>query len=850
MTTFVVLDDLSQVAVGFANGSVTVIRGDLIHDRGTKQRTVFESEEPITALQVRKGLATVLFIATTGRISSLIISGKGQGQPVHTVDNHGCGVGCMTFDEDTKDIVVARDDAIYYYGPNGRGPPFAFDGPKKLIKIFKDYIGIVCPPRVAQLSKSKTYRRLGGNEADDLFTTSSFTLLEPDLKYIAHRESLSSPVKEVFLEWDELFLLTLDGKLYRYQEKPLQQKLEILYQRNLYILAINLAQKSGVDKAQQNVIFRRYGDYLYQKGDYDTAMQQYLRAIDNTEPSKVIRKFLDTQRIRNLIEYLEELHEHEKATADHTTLLLNCYAKLKDTEKLDAFIKAPGELKFDLETAISMCRQGGYFEQAAFLATKYHEHQLVVSILIEDLKQYAQALQYIWRLPAEVAYPFLIKYARVLINHCPDDATLLFIDYYTGRYRPKQDPPPTTNTQPQSNTGALQNLSALLPLPYINRSATATPMASAEQTVTAVPPGLALKADDIPPSYTVPAPRGAFSFFISNPPQFIRFLEALLSQPSLEPAERADLSTTLFEVYLEMANAATDPSEKDKWQSKARKLLTDEMRSAEPNQHSIDTSSVLLLSTLSQFPAGTTLVRERANLYPDILRSHISAKDTAGTIAALKKYGPEDPSLYPIALNYFSSSAEALVQPGVKEELQNVLRKIDQDNILAPLQVVKILAQGGAVTMGLVKDYLASNIMRERKEIQANRRLIESYRTETAAKRAELDDLTSKPVIFQSKRCSSCGRTLELPTVHFLCKHSFHQQCLNSSSAPGSKEENQECPICKPQNDTIKAIRRQQVESTDQHDLFKNALARSTSRFGTVSEFFGRGVMTQPPSAE
>ena len=45
-----------------------------------------------------------------------------------------------------------------------------------------------------------------------------------------------------------------------------------------------------MDEQQQNVIFRKYGDYLYQKGDYDGAMQQYLKAIDNTEPSQVIRK--------------------------------------------------------------------------------------------------------------------------------------------------------------------------------------------------------------------------------------------------------------------------------------------------------------------------------------------------------------------------------------------------------------------------------------------------------------------------------------------------------------------------------------------------------------------------------
>jgi vacuolar protein sorting-associated protein 11 len=104
-----------------------------------------------------------------------------------------------------------------------------------------------------------------------------------------------------------------------------------------------------------------------------------------------------------LIEYLEELHDHERATADHTTLLLNCYAKLKDTSKLDSFVKAPGELKFDLETAIAMCRQGGYFEQAAYLARKHGEDDTVIDILIEDSQKYAEALQYMWALGPEQA---------------------------------------------------------------------------------------------------------------------------------------------------------------------------------------------------------------------------------------------------------------------------------------------------------------------------------------------------------------------------------------------------------------------------------------------------------------
>lgn len=401
VSAFAVLRDMSQVAVGFANGAVTLVRGDFIHDRGTKQRTVLETDEPITGLEFREGNTTTLFISTTSRISTLIISGKGQGQPARVLDEHGCAVDCIAKDPTTNDIVVARDDAVYTYSPRGRGPSYAYEGAKKMIGMYKDYVMLASPPKNNTLTGSAPLRAFGSGQADDLFNTSTFAILNPDLKLIAHSEALPAQVHTLFSAWGDVYILTLDGKLYRYHEKSFQQKLEILYQREFFVLAIELAQKEKVDRIQQNVIFRKYGDYLYLKGDYDTAMQQYLRAIDNTEPSQIIRKFLDNQRIRNLIEYLEELHEHHKATSDHTTLLLNCYAKLKDVEKLEEFIRSPGDLRFDLDTAINMCRQGGYSDQAAFLARKHDEHMLVVDILIEDLNKYAEALAYIWRLQPE-----------------------------------------------------------------------------------------------------------------------------------------------------------------------------------------------------------------------------------------------------------------------------------------------------------------------------------------------------------------------------------------------------------------------------------------------------------------
>ena len=192
---------------------MTVVRGDLINDRGAKQRTVFESEEPITGVEFREGPTTTLYLSTTGRILTLTISGKGQGQPAKPLADTGCGVGCMTLDESSGDIVVARDDSIYYYGANGRGPSYAYEGPKQLIDTFNQYVAIVSPPQAPSASRTTALRTFGANQTDDMFNPSTFTLLDTDLKYVAHSETLVSHVAAVFVEWGDIFVVTLDGKV-------------------------------------------------------------------------------------------------------------------------------------------------------------------------------------------------------------------------------------------------------------------------------------------------------------------------------------------------------------------------------------------------------------------------------------------------------------------------------------------------------------------------------------------------------------------------------------------------------------------------------------------------------------
>ena len=175
---------------------------------------MFESEEPITGIGFRDGgKITTLYLSTTGRILTLVITGKGQGQPARILEESGCGVDCMTADKRNGDIIVARDDAVYFYRPPGRGPCYAYEGPKKLIGSYKDYILLVSPPQGNSFTKSKSLGRFREVQTDDPFSTSTLTLLDTDLKFIAHSESLVSQVKAWFVEWGDLFILTLDGKV-------------------------------------------------------------------------------------------------------------------------------------------------------------------------------------------------------------------------------------------------------------------------------------------------------------------------------------------------------------------------------------------------------------------------------------------------------------------------------------------------------------------------------------------------------------------------------------------------------------------------------------------------------------
>ncbi|KAI8328773.1 hypothetical protein BC941DRAFT_444279 [Chlamydoabsidia padenii] len=764
ITTFATVENMSQMAVGLANGTVLLYRLDLLKDKATKPKVIYEGQEPITGLGFREQTkSTILFMVTTTSVMSYNTTAS-KPSPI-TLDEQGCGLGCAIM-TDTQDMVIGKDEAVYLYDPTGRGPCFAYDTPKSSLVWFKShYLMIISPPVITstQLSTpSRTSIGVNTNRTSGTSDLTKVTIFDTANKFVAYVGTFTGGIRGIFCEWNALWVVGLDGKLYRLDEKDTPTKLEILFKLNLYVLAINLAHMQKYDDASIADIFKKYGDHLYTRANYDGAIDQYIRTIGQLEPSYVIRKFLDAQRIYNLTNYLQELHAKGLANADHTTLLLNCYTKLKDVSRLDQFIKTDADLNFDLETAINVCRQAGYYEHAVYLAKKFHEHDLYLDIVIEDMRDYDTAIEYIRHLGPHEADKNLQKYSKMLLGHQPEQTTQLLVELCTGTLPMGTSSTTIATTMVEPNnrvstptiaspTPSIKNTNALSHLPFAEGSSPSLNSSSHHNNRSGHKTGL---------GYNPPSPRTFMPFFVDRPDCLAYFLERILEtqwaprsnqRESTSQEERKATWNTLLELYLmdEQPHPATSTSlissprlgndnklkRTKEFKLKALALLKDE-------SVQYDTNQALVLCQLKKFDEGIVYLYEKTEMYTDILRFWMEKQETDRVIEGVRKYGPKDPSLYPMVLTYFSSTPEILAKS--TSELLSVLRHIDEKDLLPPIQVIQALSRSNVATIGLLKSYIGRKIQNERNELQQNQELIQSYREETDKRRKEIEDLKTR----------------------------------------------------------------------------------------------------------
>lgn len=421
-------------------------------------------------------------------------------------------------------------------------------------------------------------------------------------------------------------------------------------------------------------------------------------------------------------------------------------------------------------------------------------------------------------------------YGRMLLQHEPEATTELLVDLCSGQLGKKPATAPIVEEQDKGVNGGTGP--AMLSYLGVNRVAGLfTGEAQASPTTPAAPNAqvngstitdsaieVVDNAKGDPPTYDPPSPRRYFAHFVDHQPYFIRFLEAVAATrwsqtvSTIKPQSSGPLSPRPMDVKVDADEDATD--QRAVWNT----LLELYLASTRDSDASISTPSkqkalalladldkpydpvhAMILCSTAGFTDGLVGLWESMGMYEDVLRYWMdqdkSRPAVNGSAVAnghgdgegarvpsdevlrcLDTYGPANLHLYPLVLRYLTSSPAILSRHSA--QLPRLLQTIDENRILPPLAVIQLLSRNGVASVGNVKSWLKTKVEETRQDVESDKHLVESYRTETKEKEKELVALANpeQPEVFQVTRCAACQTQLDLPSVHFMCKHSYHQR--------------------------------------------------------------------------
>lgn len=247
VSTIALASDLQALAIGMADGTVLLYRyvnqslqspsNSLTGLR--KPITIHHDShpgEPVTGLGFREPSSAVgvseddhdpqnadlfLFIVTTSHVMSYQVTGhSSSSHRASAVDEIGSALRCSEMDMwRNKYMVIAREEAIYLVGTEGRGTCFAYEGRKTSIHTHANYLVIVSPPLVASVASAsatvrnfvaRTFATAGPDRDTDV---TKITVLDLENKIVAYTGAFTQGVREMVSQWDKLWIIGNDGSV-------------------------------------------------------------------------------------------------------------------------------------------------------------------------------------------------------------------------------------------------------------------------------------------------------------------------------------------------------------------------------------------------------------------------------------------------------------------------------------------------------------------------------------------------------------------------------------------------------------------------------------------------------------
>lgn len=700
------------------------------------------------------------------------------------LDERGCEVGCCGFLDEQR-LAVARQEAIVVYSKEERLMSFGIDGDKQCLACLGTQAIVASRHDKSRRSEVHVY-----------------DLSKQRVAHF-HRLPAGQTVAAAAAAGRAAAIATTDGCLSLLREFETRDKLEVLYRMNLYPTAVEVATSANLPAAEIMDIYTMYGDHLYKKCDWAGAAEQYARAIGRLEPSYVVSRFLEAQRLHNLADYLETWHRVAPAMLstssttsksprpELTALLVNCYAKLKDVAKLDALASGVLDVDVDATVAVEALAEAGYGEHALQLAAHRSEHLA-----------YAKLAARSCRLPAEAVV--LFDHVKKIDNRA---AQAEFLLKYGGKRLVADFPEQATEL-----------------LMRIFGTATASHQLSDEQ--------------------EPPSPQDFVHLFVDRPKYLRVFLEYIKAERGEAWLENAHvLSATLLELMLDewraCADDATltddDPLEQGAggnsttYEERLRQKGDDCMRLLEDGDYEPMTALVLVESR--GFDRG------RLFLFENVLREHLptglvdavllESYSRQGRVDHMLRVARRSPDSTLLWQDLVTHAVRAVPRPGHDaffdkcDDLQTVLSAVDQERALKPLRCLSACANNPNVPLLAVRPYLARLLANARDALHKTRAAVAELQASTQTLR-EPDRLTTL-------------------LVHPLPEE---EPAEDNSTVSADGRSDDDATAMDAHSSKWHEIKRSQRATAHDHELFFKQLEDpENGGFDTVATYFGKGVI-------
>lgn len=243
---------------------------------------------------------------------------------------------------------------------------------------------------------------------------------------------------------------------------------------------------------------------------------------------------------------------------------------------------------------------------------------------------------------------------------------------------------------------------------------------------------------------------------------------------------------------------------------------------------------VLILCRFYKFWPGILYIYEEKDLHNLSIRYYHQRKDYNNMIQSCENFGNSNPNLWIQALN----GSDSTVLP--TNVLLQVLGVISREKLLSPLQVGEALSVENGPKFGQVKDYFLQMFKKENEALAQENEEVTNLRKDVVTLTDYIQNCKDNPLEFGNTFCNACNQPLALPSIYYLCRHAFHQDCVKSYSA-----NEKDCSVCMKENVYLNELIQRSTSHIDEHDTFHSVLDRSKDHLQVLSQYFSRGLFNK-----